>query len=913
MWIRTTGGSTGNCKISWSNVMRRAQGSCGSLWRGSQIECPFHAVHFQEPMTQQGNLPLIVGPKWELNPGIPTKDEPRVIKMRQPRSCTSGFNEWFDPSTTARLKSTDEAYHYGSRSPSGYRGRPGAAILTNETLKPGHGVIEPRKPNTIDKRVTRTEVGNYGVAQTPPQVNLLQGPNAHEARPKQRARLESSIESITRNSALKVSRKTGGSPRPHLQVWTNVAGETIKVDTNLLRTVSPKDARHLEPVAWDVRLTRLYHQKAVSPTKASAVRGTAVRIMFASHGRTIPKLATGQSVPEYRDICNDPYKSKPVPVTGDRLRYLTIIRQGVPVETGGHRCSAVQHVLNLPASNDQLGIAVAGDDDGSLHLLRWNTFQISDCKIDVLNRVPIWSLVQAEQSGDSFQAVIMVFQSSHSFPWHGFRNLNQLGVQTVLDKTQKDLGSDPQDNETVSKGPEALTTNARKPYSDILKDSGPLIPIRAYMTLIRLQGARKGTDCLPFGKWRWPFKLGRHGRPPDENKTLFTALEPCHETRKPTDSRICPRESKQIDFEPSVNSTRARYPIETEWKRDVARFHRKFNLELGTKDDKRDVRPTGSSLQVSLQPLNGVIHPAYEGTMDLVSGFTTRLLSMSIMVKNLKYLKDWSPRMISKGLGELGITLCLGQISLWRSLMTVTRSSSWTLSQLKETNPCHETVTRKYEGMTMQHRYYRKYPPGPDLSGIRTMDARDPELDPRSNKTRPRLLAPTEALSLTVECRLPDIDAAKENELLSWNSCLQAVQSGVTQLPPRGDTSLDIYLGITLSNLESVGPNLLHDSTRILENNLADLTLEAVIEYCSSRRVYEPFDTFMSEFGKPIPKNFEPLQMYRNMLKDSGQQARIEVLNLHTSHHQLSIVMTKNNRRLLRGCGQQMEEYDTTR
>ncbi|KAF9503171.1 hypothetical protein BS47DRAFT_1402671 [Hydnum rufescens UP504] len=109
-------------------------------------------------------------------------------------------------------------------------------------------------------------------------------------------------------------------------------------------------------------------------------------------------------------------------------------------------------------------------------------------------------------------------------------------------------------------------------------------------------------------------------------------------------------------LEPSINSTRAGCPIKTKWKRDIARFHQKFNLELGTKDNKRDVRPTGSSLQVSLQPLNGVIHPAYEGTMDLASGFTTRLLSMSVMVKNPKYLKDWSPRTISKGLGELGIT-----------------------------------------------------------------------------------------------------------------------------------------------------------------------------------------------------------------------------------------------------------------
>ncbi|KAF9504816.1 hypothetical protein BS47DRAFT_1368526 [Hydnum rufescens UP504] len=79
-------------------------------------------------------------------------------------------------------------------------GRPGAAILTNETLEPGHDVIEPRKPNTIDERVTRTEFGSYGVAQAPTQVNLFQGPNAHEARPKQRAGLGSSLELIVRTT-----------------------------------------------------------------------------------------------------------------------------------------------------------------------------------------------------------------------------------------------------------------------------------------------------------------------------------------------------------------------------------------------------------------------------------------------------------------------------------------------------------------------------------------------------------------------------------------------------------------------------------------------------------------------------------------------------------------------------------------
>ncbi|KAF9521045.1 hypothetical protein BS47DRAFT_1356999 [Hydnum rufescens UP504] len=79
-------------------------------------------------------------------------------------------------------------------------GRPGAAILTNETPEPGHDVVEPRKPNTIDERVTRTEFGSYGVAQAPTQVNLFQGPNAHEARPKQRAGLGSSLELIVRTT-----------------------------------------------------------------------------------------------------------------------------------------------------------------------------------------------------------------------------------------------------------------------------------------------------------------------------------------------------------------------------------------------------------------------------------------------------------------------------------------------------------------------------------------------------------------------------------------------------------------------------------------------------------------------------------------------------------------------------------------
>ncbi|KAF9505576.1 hypothetical protein BS47DRAFT_1367947 [Hydnum rufescens UP504] len=71
------------------------------------IESTFHAVHSQEPVAQQGDLLQIIGPKWEPNPRILTKDEPGVIKTRQPCGHTLGFNEGPDQSTAIRLKSTE--------------------------------------------------------------------------------------------------------------------------------------------------------------------------------------------------------------------------------------------------------------------------------------------------------------------------------------------------------------------------------------------------------------------------------------------------------------------------------------------------------------------------------------------------------------------------------------------------------------------------------------------------------------------------------------------------------------------------------------------------------------------------------------------------------------------------------------
>ncbi|KAF9507300.1 hypothetical protein BS47DRAFT_1422379 [Hydnum rufescens UP504] len=118
--------------------------------------------------------------------------------------------------------------------------------------------------------------------------------------------------------------------------------------------------------------------------------------------------------------------------------------------------------------------------------------------------------------------------------------------------------------------------------------------------------------------------------------------------------------------------------------------------------------------------------------------------------------------------------------------------------------------------------------------------------------------------------------------------------------------------GIILYDLENIDMDLLRDMTHTLEDNTANLTFKTAIKYHILCHVYEPADTFLSEFNEPIPKNFEPLQTYGSMLKNSGQQAQIEILNLNMSHHQLSIVMTKNNGQSLWGCCLPMEEYDTT-
>ncbi|KAF9506432.1 hypothetical protein BS47DRAFT_1367393 [Hydnum rufescens UP504] len=237
----------------------------------------------------------------------------------------------------------------------------------------------------------QVDLPQWNMFQDPSHTNVLGMTNqgcskAHEVGTRRRPGLRSSIEPIAQNPVLIVLRKIERLPRPHQQPWTNVASETVEANMDLLRTVSPEGTRHLEPIVRDIQLMHLYCQKAVSRVglqpnleghphniirlaKVSTVRVTAVKIIFVSHRRTMPKLATGWFIPEYRDMHNDPYESKHVPVTGDRQRYLTVIQSGAAVETGGCCHGTIQHVLDLPASNDQPRIIVTRDDDCSLHLL----------------------------------------------------------------------------------------------------------------------------------------------------------------------------------------------------------------------------------------------------------------------------------------------------------------------------------------------------------------------------------------------------------------------------------------------------------------------------------------------------------------------------------------------------------------
>ncbi|KAF9506016.1 hypothetical protein BS47DRAFT_1367637 [Hydnum rufescens UP504] len=118
--------------------------------------------------------------------------------------------------------------------------------------------------------------------------------------------------------------------------------------------------------------------------------------------------------------------------------------------------------------------------------------------------------------------------------------------------------------------------------------------------------------------------------------------------------------------------------------------------------------------------------------------------------------------------------------------------------------------------------------------------------------------------------------------------------------------------GIILYDLENIDTDLLRDMTHTLEDNTADLTFKTAIKNRILRHVYEPANTFLSEFNEPVPKNFEPLRTYGSTLKNSGQRAQIEILNLNTSRHQLNIVTTKNKGQSLWGCCLPMEEYDAT-
>ncbi|KAF9508433.1 hypothetical protein BS47DRAFT_1365969 [Hydnum rufescens UP504] len=107
---------------------------------------------------------------------------------------------------------------------------PGAAIFTNEIPEPGYNAVEPRKPNTIDERVVRTEVRSYGGAWPPLQVNLLQGPNDYKVimskalDPVHRARASSLTQKANKLKNL-VGKFTPVERNPELQtIWISETG-----------------------------------------------------------------------------------------------------------------------------------------------------------------------------------------------------------------------------------------------------------------------------------------------------------------------------------------------------------------------------------------------------------------------------------------------------------------------------------------------------------------------------------------------------------------------------------------------------------------------------------------------------------------------------------------------------------------
>ncbi|KAF9504381.1 hypothetical protein BS47DRAFT_1368840 [Hydnum rufescens UP504] len=95
-------------------------------------------------------------------------------------------------------------------------------------------------------------------------------------------------------------------------------------------------------------------------------------------------------------------------------------------------------------------------------------------KIDVSDRDPGRSQMQAEHSLESLQLVSTALQSSHSFPWQGSQSPDYSGIQIALDRPQKDLELAPRSDRAVSKGPGASTIRTENPHNNVPKGVGLL-------------------------------------------------------------------------------------------------------------------------------------------------------------------------------------------------------------------------------------------------------------------------------------------------------------------------------------------------------------------------------------------------------------------------------------------------------
>ncbi|KAF9510143.1 hypothetical protein BS47DRAFT_1364765 [Hydnum rufescens UP504] len=300
-------------------------------------------------------------------------------------------------------------------------------------------------------------------------------------------------------------------------------------------------------------------------------------------------------------------------------------------------------------------------------------------------------------------------------------------------------------------------------------------------------------------------------------------------------SQVEAPDDQAVKLESPVNSTRVGYPLKPEWKRDVARFNPKPNLEFGAQDDEHDVETMDSSFKVSFQSLSCVKTPAYKGTVDPTSEFTTGHLPIPTMVRNPEYLRDWPPQPLywpdpsmevpHNGILEFELDGLFNPPKLGEPGLVERPSHPKhsvivvDMAMIKRSMPCLQAKGTGDSRVLWVSKLQTLRDPGLDLQNDKTVSKRLGASTIQTGKPHSNALEGSGLLALAktpippVNCSLSDIVVTKGNEHLPKSSPLQAERSDVTQSPLQMERNDIMYLCLWTSLSPLDMPQVLDLST----------------------------------------------------------------------------------------------------